>query len=112
MDVRFGTWNVWKVCTAGSLETDANELAKFNSHLVAVQEVRYDNGGSEPADDYIFFYGNGNSNRHLGTGFFIHTGIISAVKMVEFIRDRMSCVTLRGRWCDITLLNVHASPED
>jgi hypothetical protein len=36
-------------------------------------------------------------------------GIISAVKRVEFISDRL---TLKGCWCDITFLNVHASTED
>jgi hypothetical protein len=68
-------------------------------------------GGSQPAHDYTFLYGNGSANHHLGTGFFIHKGIISAVKRVEFISDRMSYITLRGRWCDI-FLNVHASTED
>jgi hypothetical protein len=38
--------------------------------------------------------------------------IISAVKSVEFISDRMSYIILRGRWCDIIVLNVHAPTED
>jgi hypothetical protein len=46
--------------------------------------------GTEPAGDYTFFYGNGNADHHLGTGFFVHKRIISAVKRVEFISDRMS----------------------
>jgi hypothetical protein len=32
--------------------------------------------------------------------------------MVEFINDRMSYITVRGRWCDIFVLNVHAPTED
>jgi hypothetical protein len=38
--------------------------------------------------------------------------IISAVKKIEFINDRMSYVILRSRWCDIIILNVHAPIED
>jgi hypothetical protein len=37
---------------------------------------------------------------------------ISAVKRVEFVNDRMSYIILRGRWCDIIVLNVHAPTED
>jgi len=73
---------------------------------VAVQEVRRDNGGSEPTDDYAIFYGNENANHHLGTGFFVRKGIISAAERVEFVSDRMSYVILRCRWCDIIILNV------
>jgi hypothetical protein len=44
--------------------------------------VRRDGGDSELPDDYTFFYGNGNVNYELRTGFFIHEGIISIVKGV------------------------------
>jgi hypothetical protein len=48
----------------------------------------------------------------LGTGFFVHKGIISAVKKVEFVGDRMPYIILRGRWFHIIVVNVHAPTED
>jgi hypothetical protein len=44
--------------------------------------------------------------------FFVHKRIISAVKRVEFVSDRMSYIILRGRWFHIIVLNVHAPAED
>jgi hypothetical protein len=38
--------------------------------------------------------------------------IISAVKRVQSVSDRMSYIILRGRWCDIIVLNVNAPTED
>jgi hypothetical protein len=29
-----------------------------------------------------------------------------------FVSDRMTYITLRGRWCDIIVLNVHAPTYD
>jgi exonuclease III len=43
--------------------------------------------------------------------FFVHKRIISVGKGVEFVSDRMSYI-LRGRWCHIIVLNVHAPTED
>jgi hypothetical protein len=37
---------------------------------------------------------------------------MSAVTSVEFVSDRMSYIILRGRWCNIIVLNVHAPTED
>jgi hypothetical protein len=44
--------------------------------------------------------------------FFEHKRIISPVKGAEFVSDRMSYIILRGHWCDIFVLNVHAPTED
>jgi hypothetical protein len=43
---------------------------------------------------------------------FVHKRIISAVKGVEFVSVRMPCIILRGRWCNIIVLNVHGPTED
>jgi hypothetical protein len=43
---------------------------------------------------------------------FVHKKIISAVKRVEFVSDRMSYIILRRRRCDIIVLNVHTPTED
>jgi exonuclease III len=74
IDIKFGTWDVRSLYRAGSLKTVANELAKHDLDLVTVQEVRCDEGGSQPTDDYKFVYGNGNTNHHLGTVFFYTLG--------------------------------------
>jgi hypothetical protein len=79
---------------------------------VGVQEVRWEGGGTEPAGEYTFFYGKGNENHALGTSLSVHKRIISAVKRVESVSDRMSYIILRGCWCHIIVLNVHAPTED
>jgi hypothetical protein len=42
----------------------------------------------------------------------VHKRIISAVKRVQFVSDRMLYTILRGHWCHIIVLNVHAPTED
>ena len=88
------------------------KLARYKLDLVGVQEVRWDKGGTVRAGDSNFFYGKGSENLQLGTGFFVHQRKASVVKIVEFVSDRVSYIVLRGRWCDIIVLNMHEPSEE
>jgi hypothetical protein len=45
-------------------------------------------------------------------GVLVHKRILSALKRVEFVSNRMSYIILIGRWCNIIVLNVHAPIDD
>jgi hypothetical protein len=86
---------------ASSLKTVTRELTKCVT-----------SSGSEPAYDYIFSFTEMRMLIVTGTGLFVHMGTRRAVKRVELFSDRISYLTLRGRWCGIIVLNVLAPTED
>jgi hypothetical protein len=45
-----------------SLRVVAEEISIYKLDLVGVHKIRGDGGGTEPASEYIFWYGNGNEN--------------------------------------------------
>ena len=77
-----------------------------------MQEVSWDNGSTVRAVEYIFFYGKEMIIIDWEQDFFVHHRTGSAIKGVEFVSDRMSYIVLRGRWCNIIVLNVQATSEE
>jgi hypothetical protein len=56
MDMRFRIWNVSSPYRASSLKALGSELAKYKLDIMAGQEVKWVECGSQPADDYTFLY--------------------------------------------------------
>jgi hypothetical protein len=59
-----------------------------------------------------FFCGKRNESHVIDAGSFVRKRIMSAVMTPAFVSDTMSYIILRGRWCDIIVLNVHAPTKD
>jgi hypothetical protein len=62
-------------------------------------------GETVRAGDYKFSVGTGNDNHQLGREFSVHHRIVSAVKRIEIVRDRITYICLRGRWYNVFVLN-------
>ena len=43
--------------------------------------------------------------------FFVHRRLVSAVKRIEFVSNRLSYIVLKGRWLHIIVVNVHSPSE-
>jgi len=110
--MKIGTWKVKSLYRAGSFKAATRELARYKLDVVGVQEVRWDKGSTVRAGDYDFFYGKGNESHQLGTGFFVHRRIVSAVRRVEFVNDRLLYIVLRGCWRNSIIANVHTQSEE
>jgi hypothetical protein len=64
------------------------------------------------AGDYNLYLFKKNENNQLRTGSFVHHRIVSEVKRLEFVSDRMLYIVLRCCWCNIIVLNVHTSSQE
>jgi hypothetical protein len=112
MDMRFGTWNIRNLYREGSLMTVLRELSRYRLDLVGELEVRRESISTAPAGECTCFYGKGNENHEFGTGFVLHEKIVSTVKIIKFVNDRISYIVLRGHWYHIIVLNVHDPTVD
>ena len=95
---------------SGSLTIEAWEFARYKLDLVGVQEIRRNKGGILRVGDYILLKRKRKSS--IRTRIFLHHRILSAVNTVEFVSDRVSYIVLRGRWCNVIVLNVYATSEE
>jgi len=60
------------------------------------------------AGGYNFFLWKRKQKSLIENRIFVHHSIVSLVKRVEFVSDRMSYVVIKGCWYNISVLKMHA----
>lgn len=97
----------------GKMQEIANEMAKFDINIIAVQEIRWRGDGENRKKDFSLYYsGNQQKSGQAGTGFFVNKKIISRVIGFEPVTDRLCKLRLRGRFRNITLVTAYAPIEN
>jgi len=93
---------------SGSLTAAAaRELARFKLDLLGAQQVRWDKG-ARWEQGIINFFMEKETKIITWERLFLYIRIVSAAKKIEFVSDRVSYIVLRGRWCNIIVLNMPA----
>ncbi|KAL4084269.1 hypothetical protein QTP88_028094 [Uroleucon formosanum] len=112
MALHIGTWNVRTLFKTGSMNCMVREIERYKVKLVALQEIRWSDTGSINTSDTIILYGKCDNQRQLGTGFAVHKSLVPAIKEFRDVNPRISVLTIRAQWFDVSLISVHAPTED
>ena len=110
-DIKVGTWNVRSLYRPGAFQLLVGEVERYGVEVVALQETRWTGEGSLNAGSYTLHYG-GSETHSFGVGVMINKKILSAVRDVKFINERLGLLVVQGRWYKIAIINVHAPTED
>uniref|UniRef100_A0A182N9Y6 Endonuclease/exonuclease/phosphatase domain-containing protein n=1 Tax=Anopheles dirus TaxID=7168 RepID=A0A182N9Y6_9DIPT len=104
-----GSWNVRTLYRAGALNQLDDALATLNMDLVALQEIRWLGNGVQNrrgSNRYDIFY-----SCHDRNGL-RRPRLKSEIIGFEAINDRLCTLRMRGKFYNISLINVHAPTED
>jgi hypothetical protein len=101
MVMGFGMWNVRSMYMyrVGSIMMVSRELSEYKLDLVGVQEMRWEGGGTEPKEEYTFFYGKENANHELGKSFLYIRELYQQLRGLSLLVIRYTI--LRGHWFHI-----------
>ncbi|XP_025406267.1 craniofacial development protein 2-like [Sipha flava] len=108
----FGTWNVRILFKPGAAQNIVKKIKKYKLKIVALQEIRWDDTGTIDIQETTILYGKSNDQRQVGTGFALHKSLIPNIREFEDINPRISLLTMKAHFFDITFINVHAPSED
>ncbi|KAF0713600.1 craniofacial development protein 2-like, partial [Aphis craccivora] len=62
--IKIGTWNVRTLNKPGALQYLLDAIKKYNTNILALQEIRWPNDGNMKKDDKTIFYSGRKDGRH------------------------------------------------
>ncbi|PSN31823.1 hypothetical protein C0J52_25027 [Blattella germanica] len=91
-DIFLGTWNVRTLCSNGALEILTRELDRTDLDIESGKFTLYYGGATKP---------------EFGTGILVRRSILSAIRDIKFVSDRISYIILKGKRHDFIIVNLN-----
>ena len=109
-ELYLGTWNVLSLYRAGALRILLDQIDKYKTGIIAVQEVCWISQGVLEKSDHTIFYSC--DTRHLlGVGFVVKKNFKHLVMNFKAISTRICTLRIKEKFFNYTLINVHAPME-
>ena len=107
------TWNVNTMLKAGKMQEIADQIVGSQIQIVALQEIRWRGYGLLKKDEYLVYYScNPNTTEQAGTEFIIQKSAMNKILGFEPISDRICKLRVKGKFYNMTLINIYAPTED
>ena len=111
--LNIGTWNVNTMLKAGKMQEIADQIVDSQLQITALQEIRWRGYGLLKKDKYSIYYScNPTTTGKAGTGFMIQKSAINKILGFEPISDRICKLRVKGKFYNMTLINIYAPTED
>ena len=104
-----GTWNV-RSMNQGQLEVVKQEMARVNTDILGISELKWTIMGEFNSDDHYIYYCGQESLRRNGVAPTVHKNVQKAVLGCNIKNDRMISVHFQGKPFNITVIQVYALP--
>jgi endonuclease/exonuclease/phosphatase family metal-dependent hydrolase len=112
MEMRFGTWNVHTFLQAGNMNAIADEVERYKMDVAALQEIRWKGKGLIRKSKFnIYYSGNEDRQGNRGVGFIVSKKINRSVMGFSPICERICTLRIKGKFHNITFVNVYAPTE-
>jgi hypothetical protein len=111
-NIHLGTWNVLTMLQPGKMQEVTEQILQTELQIVALQEIRWKGQGQIKKDKYNLYYScKEGQTGQLGTGFLAKKEIVKNIMGFEPINERICKLRLKGKYHNITIINIHAPPE-
>ena len=108
-----GTWNVNTMLKAGTMQEISDQIVGSQIQIVELQETRWRGCGLLKKDTYSIYYScNPSTTGQEGTGFVVQKSAMNKILRFETISERISKFRIKGKFYNITLINIYAPMED
>jgi len=108
-----GTWNIRTLLQRGKMQELAEQISETQLEILAIQEIRWGGTGLIKKQNYSLYY-NGSSSKtgQAGAGFILLKKMQNYIIVFEPYNESLYKLRIKGKYNNITLINVYAPTED